>query len=204
VLDSLEIDHTQHEAVALKDLSSNNVIQNSRIHDTGLAQPEYGEGVYVGGSADAGYPANAGVNGNRILANHFGPNIGAESVDIKQGGDSTVVRSNTFDGTGATNIYTTGTAALIAVVGSYAVIDSNTLTYGRPNGIIFYAPSTGAPIVGNVVANNRVDMTQLLVFTSQSFYGFQLTAGTNSASHAIIKCSNTVVNGSFANVACTP
>ena len=204
VLDSLEIDHTQHEAIALKDLSSHNTIQNSRIHDTGLAAAEYGEGVYVGGSADAGYQANYGVTDNKVLDNKFGPNVRSESVDVKQGGDRTLIDGNSFDGTGTANTYTAGSASLVAVIASYVTINANTFTYGRPNGVIFYAPSDGSPIVGNVASNNRIDLQNILNYSGDSFYGFNLTRGTNSTDHVVIKCSNTVTNGAFSNVACTP
>jgi hypothetical protein len=92
----------------------------------------------------------------------------------------------------------------VAIIASYVTINDNTFKYGRPNGVIFYAPSDGSPIVGNVASNNRIDLQNILNYSGDSFYGFNLTRGTNSTDHAVIKCSNTVTNGAFSNVACTP
>ena len=49
VIDSVEIDDTQQEAVALKFGSHHNIIRNSWFHDTGTRSPQYGEGIYIGG-----------------------------------------------------------------------------------------------------------------------------------------------------------
>ncbi len=202
-LDSLEIDNTQNEAVALKNLSSFNVIKNSWIHNTGVTNPQWGEGVYLGGSADPGYVTDGPVTDNQLLNNTIGPNVRSEGLDIKGGADRTLVSGNTFDGTGTANVYTQGSSALIAAISSYNMIENNTLQFGRPNGIVFYAPSTGT-MTGNVVQNNSINMTQLQFFTNDPYYGIQLTVNTNQSGRVAVKCNNTVTNGTFSNVACTP
>lgn len=37
---------------------------------------------------------------NEILNNHIGPNVAAESIDIKEGSCCGTIKGNTFDGTG--------------------------------------------------------------------------------------------------------
>lgn len=102
VLDSLSVGETGDEAVHFRSSSSDNVIQRSRIHDTGLEQPQYGEGVYVGSAKSnwKKYGANGGPDlsmDNRILENTF-ERITAENVDIKEETRGTVVARNAFDG----------------------------------------------------------------------------------------------------------
>jgi hypothetical protein len=200
VLDSLEVDHSLQEAVAFK--GSNNVIKNCLIHDTGIQNPQWGEGVYVGGNDPATGLAIAATD-NQVLHCHFGPNVRAQSVEIASGADRTTVRGNFIDGTGTQYVPGAGSATLIAVTASGAVLDSNYLQFGSPRGITFYAP-VGYPSSGNLVTNNTIDLRNIHNVTAFTFYAFELTAGTTSASSVIVKCNNTVLNGVFSNVPCTP
>jgi hypothetical protein len=124
-------------------------------------------------------------------------------VEIASGADRTTIRGNFIDGTGTQWIPAEGSAALIAVTASEAVIDSNYLQFGSPRGIAFYAP-TGYPSSGNLVTNNTVDLRNIHNVTTFTPYAFDLTAGTTSSSSVIVKCNNTVINGAFSNVPCTP
>ncbi len=203
VLDSLEIDHTQHEAVSPKGTSSHNIFQNNWIHDTGIAAPQWGEGFYVGGDDASGTPLY-GVTDNQILNNRIGPNVRAQSVDISEGADRTVVRGNVINGMGTQWIPSEGSAALlIGVTASGAIIDNNQLQYGSPNGIVFYAPRNYT-MTGNVVTNNTIDLQNIHNVTDRAFYGFNLTAGTIEPGRVTPKCNNTVSNGAFSNAPCTP
>jgi hypothetical protein len=202
VIDSIELDHTQQVGIALKDASHHNVIKNSRIHDTGTLRPYWGEGVYIGNSGDANYPLQFTNTDNQVLNNHFGPNVGAQSVEVKEGSDRTIIRGNFIDGTGTQYVPDQGSATLIAVIASNVVIDNNDIQYGSPDAITFYAPTT-VSMVGNVVSNNSINLANIHNFSTRPFYGFNLTVNTNSTSHVTLKCSNTVTNGAFSNMGCT-
>ena len=203
VLDSLEIDHTQQVGMALKDASHHNVIKNSRFHDIGTVKPYYGEAVYIGNSGNTGSPLQFTNTDNQILDNHFGPNVGAQALDLKAGSDRTIFKGNYVDGTGTQWAPTYGSATLISVISSHNTIEDNTLRYGSPNGITFYAPTT-VTMSGNVVSNNRIDLGNIHNVTDRLFYGINLTVNTNQAGRVAVKCNNTVTNGRFSNVTCTP
>lgn len=47
-IDGIEVHHIEDEGIHLRKGSSDNVLQNSHVHHTGLKQPSFGEGVYVG------------------------------------------------------------------------------------------------------------------------------------------------------------
>ena len=48
VIDGVEVHDIGAEAVHFRTCSSDGVLRNSYIHDTGRTHPQYGEGVYVG------------------------------------------------------------------------------------------------------------------------------------------------------------
>lgn len=105
LLDGVEVYDIDQEGVHFRTDSSDNTIQNSAIHDTGRSDPGIGEGLYFG-SAQSNWPKfgeNGGTgedhsNNNRALNNQFGPNIGAEHIDIKEGTTGGLVQGNTFTG----------------------------------------------------------------------------------------------------------
>jgi hypothetical protein len=87
--------------------STDNVLQNATVHDTGRNQPGFGEGLYFGSAQSnwSKYGENGGTgpdrsDRNQALNNHFGPNVAAEHIDIKEGTVGGSVRGNTFDGRG--------------------------------------------------------------------------------------------------------
>jgi len=101
VLDSIEVHTIGHEAVHFRAHSTDDVIQRSDIHDTGLDNEKFGEGVYLGTAVSnwdriaGGDPDRRGRN--RVLGNRIW-NTTAESVDIKEGTEGGEVIGNVFDG----------------------------------------------------------------------------------------------------------
>ncbi|WP_328462827.1 right-handed parallel beta-helix repeat-containing protein [Streptomyces sp. NBC_00448] len=96
VIDSVTVHDLQMEGVHFRTSSTDDVIRNSRIYNTGLQRPGYGEGVYVG-TANTLDDKSDRV---QILDNVIGPNVGAENIDLKEGTTGGVVSGNTFDGSG--------------------------------------------------------------------------------------------------------
>ena len=104
ILTNLYVHHINQEAIHFQLNSCDNIIQNSVISHTGLTDPGYGEGVYIGAAYSnwVNIAAPDLSHRNKVLNNHFGPNIAAEAVDIKEGTQNGVISGNTFDGTGMT------------------------------------------------------------------------------------------------------
>jgi hypothetical protein len=101
LLDSLTVSDTGDEAVHFRSGSSNNTIQRSTIRNTGLNQPEYGEGVYVGSAKSNWKKYSDGrpdlSMNNRVVGNTF-QRITAENVDVKEETGGTLIAGNRFDG----------------------------------------------------------------------------------------------------------
>lgn len=102
-IDDVEVHHIEDEGIHFRKGSSDNVLQNSYVHNTGLKQPGFGEGVYIGSAVsnwEDQKPDHA--DRNKILNNKIGPNVAAESIDIKEGTCCGIITGNHFDGTGMT------------------------------------------------------------------------------------------------------
>lgn len=103
VVDGLAVYDIGDEAIHFQKGSSDNLIRNCLIHDTGKRRPGFGEGIYLG-SANSNWEGRQPDHSdrNRVIGNHIGPNIAAEHVDIKEGTTGGEIRGNTFDGRGQT------------------------------------------------------------------------------------------------------
>lgn len=133
LIDNVEVYHIGHEAVHYRDGSSNNVIRNSYIHDTGKAEAGFGEGIYVGSDKGKWSTYIKETDNNRISGVTIGPNVTAEHVDIKEGSTGTIVENSTFNGTGISGANYAD--SFIDVKGNQAIIRGNT-GYRNNNGII--------------------------------------------------------------------
>ncbi|GAA1799742.1 hypothetical protein HC028_16560 [Planosporangium flavigriseum] len=110
VIDGVEVYDIGAEAVHFRTCSTDGVLRNSFIHDTGVESPQYGEGVYVG-SANSNWSSykctdpvsgqTVGDNSERVtIENNLFRDITAEGADLKEGTDSGVLRNNRFEHTG--------------------------------------------------------------------------------------------------------
>ncbi|MEZ4865383.1 MAG: right-handed parallel beta-helix repeat-containing protein [Caldilineaceae bacterium] len=96
----LELYQIGDEALHLRTFSSHNRIEKLWIHDTGLVNPVYGEGVYIG-SAVSNWPTYTEdkpdrSDNNLVIGNVLGPHLTAEGVDLKEGTTGGAVQNNTF------------------------------------------------------------------------------------------------------------
>ncbi|MES4888584.1 right-handed parallel beta-helix repeat-containing protein [Streptomyces sp. NPDC096012] len=98
VVDGVTVHGLDMEGVHFRDSSTDGVIRNSRIYDTGRDGRGMGEGVYVG-TANTLSDKSDRV---QILGNTIGPGVGGENVDIKEGTTGARIIGNTFDGSGLT------------------------------------------------------------------------------------------------------
>ncbi|WP_329104803.1 cellulose binding domain-containing protein [Micromonospora sp. NBC_01699] len=106
-IDGVYVHHTEEEGVHFRRSSADGILRNSQVEYTGLVQPGYGEGVYLG-SAQSNFACHGNSGGIdrsdrvQVLDNRIGPYVTAEHIDIKEGTEGGVVRGNTFDGRGIT------------------------------------------------------------------------------------------------------
>ena len=118
------------EGIHFRDGSSNNMADKCVIHHTGVKQPAYGEGVYVG--SDKGQWDLTGTTtdynpycfDNTIQFCKIGPNVAAEGVDVKEGTKNTIIRDCEFSGQGISG--ENSADAFIDLKGAYGFVYNNT------------------------------------------------------------------------------
>ncbi|MDB5799749.1 MAG: hypothetical protein JWL63_688 [Rhodocyclales bacterium] len=132
ILKNLTVHDVQDEGVHFRQSSSDNIIQNSTIYNTGLVQPDFGEGVYLGSAKSnwASIMGNANTpdpsHRNTVLNNTIGPNVSAEGIDVKEGTNSGLIKGNTFIATGISG--QNSGDSVIDMKGDNYTVDGNIVT----------------------------------------------------------------------------
>lgn len=161
VIDGVDVGEVGEEGVHFRSCSSDGILRNSTIHDTGRRKPQFGEGVYVG-SANSNwdrYACRGGVDdteGVLIEGNTF-RDIAAEGADIKEGIDSGTIKANTFDNAGFGGENSADSA--IDLKGNGWVVSGNTIrnpTGAAHEGIQIHSVAAGYGN-RNVVEGNTVE-----------------------------------------------
>lgn len=199
LLTGLAIHDVGQSAVHFRRNSSDNVLSYSAIRDTGLYEPGYGEGVYIG-SAVGNWAEVMGAadtpdrsDRNRVLNNTIGPGVAAEHVDVKEGTSDGLLRGNVFDGTGLSGVNSGD--SWVDVKGNGYRIAANTGRAALRDGFQLHV-RVGGWGRDNVFEDNiaRVDADG---------YGFALDRG---GVGNVVRCDNIVerAGAGYADVACTP
>lgn len=126
LISSITVSNLGNEGVHFRQGSSNNIIQNSTIFNTGLVEDWFGEGIYIGSAKSnwCKYGENCGPDKsdwNQVL-NNTTYRTSAESVDIKEGTMGGLVMGNTFEGSVMTGEYAD---SFVDVKGNNYVIKNN-------------------------------------------------------------------------------
>ncbi|CAG2113489.1 unnamed protein product, partial [Medioppia subpectinata] len=129
LLDDIECYNSRQEGVHFRMNSTDNILQNSYIHDTGKGEGDYykgrGEGVYIGLSHNNWVDNKVDMSDrNQILNNRIGPGVTAECIDVKEGTNNGVIRGNHFDGTDIKGIHSAD--SWVDVKGESYTIEDNT------------------------------------------------------------------------------
>lgn len=120
---NLSVHEIGDEAIHLRDGSSYNVIQSCSVYNTGLSQPPYGEGLYIGSDKGQHDFYSSDCDYNTIEYCVIGPNVAAEGVDVKEGTSYTIVRYNTFSAAGISG--ENSADAFVDLKGEYGFVYGN-------------------------------------------------------------------------------
>ncbi|MGW0671591.1 right-handed parallel beta-helix repeat-containing protein [Streptomyces sp. NPDC002746] len=194
VIDSVTVHDLDMEGVHFRTSSSDGVIKNSRIYDTGHDGRGMGEGVYVGTAGDLS------DNSDRvqILDNTIGPDVGGENIDIKEGTTGTRITGNTFDGSGLTGANYDD--SWVDVKGNDVLVEGNRGSRTTNNGYETHTQQSGWGC-GTVFRDNTSDLSGS---TGDKRIAFNVTNYSASCPTKVY-ASNTVTGGNgLTNIAVTP
>ncbi|MGB8942871.1 MAG: right-handed parallel beta-helix repeat-containing protein [Streptomyces sp.] len=193
-LDTVTVHGLDMEGVHFRKSSTDGVIKNSKIYDTGNDDRGMGEGVYVG-SANTLSDKSDNV---QILGNTIGPDVGGEAVDLKEGTTGGKVTGNTFDGKGLTgNNYDD---SWIDVKGNNYVIENNTGKNTTNSGYETHSQQSGWGC-GTVFRGNKSNLTGS---TGDKQLAINVTNFSGSC-RTTVYASNTVTGGKgLTNITVTP
>ncbi|MEV7403843.1 right-handed parallel beta-helix repeat-containing protein [Streptomyces sp. NPDC091267] len=194
VIDSVTVHDLDMEGVHFRKSSSDGVLRNSRIYDTGHDGRGMGEGVYVGTAGDLS------DNSDRvqILDNTIGPDVGGENVDIKEGTTGARIVGNTFDGTGLTGANYDD--SWVDVKGNDVLVEGNHGSRTTNNGYETHTQQSGWGC-GTVFRDNTSDLSGA---SGTGQLAFNVTNYSTSCPTTVYS-SNTVTGGKgLTNIAVTP
>jgi hypothetical protein len=146
VIDNVDVGSIGEEGVHFRTNSSDSVISNSYIHDTGVVMPEYGEGIYIG-SAKSNWSSITGatstpdrsdrvvVKGNRIS------NTQAEGIDVKEGTTGGFITENVFLNAGTSGVNSAD--SWVDVKGNDYRVENNSGTTTKLDAFQVHSPLTG-------------------------------------------------------------
>ncbi|MFJ6461030.1 right-handed parallel beta-helix repeat-containing protein [Streptomyces sp. NPDC091387] len=194
VIDSVTVHDLDMEGVHFRKSSSDGVIKNSRIYDTGHDGRGMGEGVYVGTAGDLSDTSDR----VQILDNTIGPDVGGENVDIKEGTTGTRIVGNTFDGSGLTGANYDD--SWVDVKGNDVLVEGNHGSRTTNNGYETHTQQSGWGC-GTVFRGNTSDLSGS---KGDKQLAFNITNYSTSCA-TTVRGSNTVTGGKgLTNISVTP
>jgi hypothetical protein len=187
-----------YEAVHVRENSSDNTIVGNTIRATGLRDPFFGEGVYIG-SSEANWCSLTACKPDRsdrnaVVANSLSK-TSAQPIEVKEGTSNGLISGNTITGLGAL----ARSESWVKVKGNGWAVVGNTGTDSVLHGFQVNGSVKGWGL-GTLFGGNTADV-------HAAGYGFQIYelngAGSSSTT---ISCGNTVTRATagFANLACAP
>jgi parallel beta-helix repeat protein len=196
VLTGLDVSKMGMEAVHFRGMSSDNVIENSEIHNTGLDTPGFGEGVYLGTAKSNWSKLTGGKEDhsdrNQVLNNRIYDTPG-ESIDIKEGTTGGLISGNFFEGSAMKADHFSD--SWIDVKGNGYRIVGNTGANAFANGFETHVqlPGWGQD---NVFTGNTLEVNSA---------GFGIKVDEPDASGNIVGCDNTATGAGsgLANLPCS-
>lgn len=178
VIRDLVVSDIGDEAIHLRDGSTDNQVLRNTISDTGLREPKFGEGIYIG-TAESNWcdisDCEPDASDRNLIEGNSISNTTSESVDIKEGTTDGVVRGNSFDG--ATMVEAD---SWVDVKGNGWVIEGNTGTESPADGFQTHEILDGWG-TDNVFQQNTANL-------SGPGLGFSLKPERGN----VVKCDNTV------------
>jgi hypothetical protein len=194
-LRELEVYNTGSDMIRLQHFSTDNLIADSCLHDSGLTSDQYASGILVAYDDGTG---EAGCDRTQIIGNHFGPNIRSDAVEIHADNVDGLVSENVFDGEGQVYNPAYGTLAWVDITSHGITVSKNSGRTAAQHGFAAVRSYVGAPNGDdNVFVDNVADLG------GSAGYGFYIDPSTSGN---VVDCNNTVKDAASGtwNIPCQP
>lgn len=193
VITGVTIRDTGQEGIHFKSCSSDGILADSRVTNTGLITPGYGEGIYIGTAQSNWDSLNNCTRGspdptdNVQIINNTVDHVTAESIDIKEGTRNGVIRGNTFDVIGMTGEHFGDSA--IELKGAGYTIDNNIVKKTGASAMVdgFQVRQVSA-MLDQTESATRNSFTNNRLLGAASGYGISILPANASN---FLACSNT-------------
>ncbi|MFI6488010.1 right-handed parallel beta-helix repeat-containing protein [Streptomyces sp. NPDC050564] len=194
VVDTVTVHGLDMEGVHFRNSSTDGVIKNSKIYDTGNDGRGMGEGVYVGTAGGTSDKSDR----IQITGNTIGPDVGGENVDIKEGTTGARITGNTFDGSGLTGANYDD--SWVDVKGNDVLVENNKGTSTTNDGYETHTQQSGWGC-GTVFRSNTSDLTGA---TGDKQLAINVT-NYGASCQTTVYATNTVTGGKgLTNITVTP
>lgn len=94
------VTETGYEAIHVRDGSDHVTIDGCWVTNTGLSNPQFGEGIYIGSDRSVWSTYNSSVDYTTVQNSIIGPDVRAETFDVKEGTTNTIIQNNEINGKG--------------------------------------------------------------------------------------------------------
>ena len=142
VIAGVTVHDISDEGIHFRTSTTDSSIVGSVIYNTGLVQPGFGEGVYLGSAmgnwkcfGENNHTGPDRGDRNQVIGNRIGPGVAAEHIDIKEGTVDGQIIGNVFDGRGISGANSAD--SWIDVKGSNYLIEGNLGTFAPTTGSVF-------------------------------------------------------------------
>ncbi|WP_156725500.1 right-handed parallel beta-helix repeat-containing protein [Streptomyces apocyni] len=184
-INSVTVHGLAMEGVHFRNSSSDGSIRNSTVYDTGNNGRGMGEGIYVGSAGGT----SDGSDRVLIENNTLGPDIGGESIDIKEGTTGARIIGNTFDGSGLTGAHFDD--SWVDIKGNDVLVAHNTGTHTTNDGFQTHTVQDG----WGCRATFRGNTSDLRGASGPSRYAINVTNYAQGSCPVTITRDNTVTGG---------
>jgi hypothetical protein len=194
LIDGLYVHTVGDEGIHLRSFSSNDIIRNCMVRDTGEEESFYGEGIYVGSAhknwCRYSYCQPDASNDDLIEGNNIAGTT-AENIDIKEGTTGGQIIGNTLNGTG---MVASAATAWVNVKGNNWTIEGNTGADSSKDGFQVHQVYPGWGI-GNVFRDNKAEV-------NGPGHGFYVQ---NKRLQTTVYCDNEAISAGagLSTIACT-
>jgi hypothetical protein len=194
-LDRLDVGSVGEEAVHVRANSADVVIANSSIHHTGLTDPGYGEGIYVGSAASnwgavMGSSTTPDRSDRVVIENNAIWATSAEGIDVKEGTTGGRIAGNRFTDAGLSGANFAD--SWVDIKGNGYTVENNSGSGALADAFQVHVASAGWGSGNLFRANGQVTGVP----------GYEVNVQSTAAG-TVVACAPSGAGGGLSNIACS-